>query len=34
MTKAIRIYEIGGPEVLRWEEDDPGKPDNGVERGA
>jgi NADPH2:quinone reductase len=29
MTKAIRIYEIGGPEVLRWEDDDPGKPGAG-----
>ncbi len=29
MTKAIRIYETGGPEVLRWEEDDPGKPAAG-----
>jgi NADPH2:quinone reductase len=29
MTKAIRIYETGGPEVLRWEDDDPGKPEAG-----
>jgi len=29
MTKAIRMYETGGPEVLRWEEDDPGKPEAG-----
>ncbi len=29
MTKAIRMYETGGPEVLRWEEDDPGKPGTG-----
>lgn len=26
MAKAIRIYEHGGPEVLKWEEFDPGKP--------
>jgi len=26
MSKAIRMYDTGGPEVLRWEEDDPGKP--------
>lgn len=29
MTKAIRMYETGEPEVLRWEEDDPGKPETG-----
>jgi len=29
MSKAIRIYETGGPEVLKWEEFDPGKPDPG-----
>ena len=29
MPKAIRIYETGGPEVLRWEEFDPGKPGAG-----
>ena len=29
MTKAIRIYENGGPEVMRWEDFDPGKPDAG-----
>jgi NADPH:quinone reductase len=29
MTKAIRMYETGGPEVLRWEEDHPGKPEAG-----
>ena len=27
MSKAIRIYETGGPDVLKWEEFDPGKPD-------
>ncbi len=29
MNKAIRIYEIGGPEVLRWEDFDPGTPGTG-----
>jgi NADPH2:quinone reductase len=29
MVKAIRIYEPGGPEVLLWEEYDPGKPGSG-----
>jgi len=29
MVKAIRIYETGGPEVLRWEEVDPGRPGSG-----
>jgi len=29
MTKAIRIYETGGPEVMRWEADDPGQPAAG-----
>ena len=29
MTHAIRIYENGGPEVLRLEELDPGKPAAG-----
>ena len=29
MTKAIRIYKTGGPEVLRWEDDDPGRPAAG-----
>ena len=29
MSKAIRIYETGGPDVLKWEEFDPGKPDPG-----
>ena len=29
MTKAIRIYETGGPEVMRWEDVDPGKPESG-----
>jgi NADPH2:quinone reductase len=26
MTKAIRIHQHGGPEVLKWEEVDPGQP--------
>lgn len=29
MTKAIRIHETGGPEVLRWEDHDPGRPGRG-----
>ena len=29
MGKAIRIYETGGPEVMRWEDFDPGKPGVG-----
>jgi NADPH2:quinone reductase len=29
MSKAIRIYEYGGPEVLKWEDFDPGKPEAG-----
>jgi NADPH2:quinone reductase len=29
MSKAIRIYETGGPEVLKWEEFDPGDPEPG-----
>jgi NADPH2:quinone reductase len=29
MAKAIRIYETGGPEVLKWEDFDPGKPQAG-----
>ncbi|MCP5045849.1 MAG: quinone oxidoreductase, partial [bacterium] len=29
MAKAIRIFETGGPEVLRWEDFDPGKPEPG-----
>ena len=29
MSKAIRIHETGGPEVLRWEEFDPGAPGEG-----
>jgi NADPH2:quinone reductase len=29
MPKAIRIHEIGGPEKLRWEDFDPGKPGPG-----
>jgi NADPH2:quinone reductase len=29
MSNVIRIYETGGPDVLRWEEDDPGQPGAG-----
>ena len=29
MTRAIRIHEHGGPEVLRWDEVDPGTPGAG-----
>ena len=29
MTRAIRIHEHGGPDVLRWEETDPGSPGPG-----
>ncbi len=29
MSNAIRIYETGGPEVLRWETHDPGQPAAG-----
>jgi NADPH2:quinone reductase len=29
MPKAIRIYETGGPEVLKWEDLDPGQPEPG-----
>jgi NADPH2:quinone reductase len=29
MVKAIRIYETGGPEVLKWEDFDPGRPGPG-----
>ncbi len=32
MPKAIRIYETGGPEVLKWEDFDPGEPGNGQVR--
>ena len=29
MSKVIRIYETGGPDVLRWEDYDPGQPATG-----
>ena len=29
MARAIRIHEHGGPEVLRWDEVDPGQPGPG-----
>jgi len=32
MTKAIRIHETGGPEVLRWEDIEVGEPGNGQVR--
>jgi NADPH2:quinone reductase len=32
MTKAIRIHETGGPEVLRWEDIDVGEPGKGQAR--
>jgi NADPH:quinone reductase len=32
MTKAVRIYETGGPEVLRWETFEPGEPGPGEAR--
>jgi NADPH2:quinone reductase len=32
MTKAIRIHETGGPEVLRWEDVEVGNPGPGQVR--
>lgn len=32
MSKAIRIHQTGGPEVLSWEEDTPGHPEPGEVR--
>jgi NADPH:quinone reductase len=32
MSKAIRMYATGGPEVLRWEAHDPGQPGPGQAR--
>jgi NADPH2:quinone reductase len=29
MVKAIRVHEFGGPEVMRWEDVDPGRPGPG-----
>jgi NADPH2:quinone reductase len=29
MSKAVRIYETGGPEVLKWEDFNPGRPGPG-----
>lgn len=34
MTKAIRMYQTGGPEVLQWEDHDPGAPSAGEARVA
>ena len=33
MTKAIRIHQHGGPEVLRWEDVEIGAPGPGQVRG-
>ncbi|MCP3955211.1 MAG: alcohol dehydrogenase catalytic domain-containing protein, partial [Desulfobacterales bacterium] len=32
MSYAVKIYETGGPEVLRWEPYDPGEPGPGEAR--
>src|SRR5208282_4789884 len=32
MSKAIRMHQTGGPEVLSWEDYDPGKPAKGEAR--
>ena len=32
MSKVIKFYNNGGPEVLKWEDYDPGKPGNGEVR--
>jgi NADPH:quinone reductase len=32
MSKAIKFYKNGGPEVLKWEDHDPGKPGEGEVR--
>lgn len=32
MSKAVRIHATGGPEVMRWEDDDPGAPGSGEVR--
>ena len=32
VTKAIRVHELGGPEVLRWEDIDVGEPQEGEVR--
>jgi NADPH2:quinone reductase len=32
MPKAIRLHELGGPELMRWEEYDPGPPGPGEAR--
>ena len=29
MTNAIRMYETGGSDVLKWEAHDPGSPGSG-----
>ena len=32
MSKAIKLYNNGGPEVLKWEDHDPGNPGDGEVR--
>jgi hypothetical protein len=32
MTKAMRIHQTGGPEVLRWEDVEAGEPGEGQAR--
>lgn len=32
MSKAIKLYNNGGPEVLKWEDNDPGNPGDGEVR--
>ena len=32
MTKAIRIHQHGGPEVMRWEDVEVGEPGHGEAR--
>ncbi|KAL0298370.1 UNVERIFIED_CONTAM: 2-haloacrylate reductase [Sesamum radiatum] len=31
MVKAIRVHELGGPEVLKWEDEEIGEPKDGME---
>ncbi len=32
MSKAIMVHEVGGPDVMKWEEHDPGQPGEGEVR--
>ncbi|MBC6714992.1 quinone oxidoreductase [Aurantimonas sp. DM33-3] len=32
MSKAIMVHEVGGPDVMKWEEHDPGRPGEGEVR--